>query len=121
MATTSPKPLRLELERTGSAAVLRVIGSVTLAEAYRLQEKLEEIASGRVGLIVLDLGEMDFISSMGLGAILAGHLGVRRYGGEVRLAGARPPVAQLLESTRLTKIFPLFPSVRDALTSPAPP
>jgi anti-sigma B factor antagonist len=112
------KPLRLELERVGTATIIRISGSASMEEAYRLQEKLEDLATQRVPLIVLDLGAMDFIASMGLGAIIAGHLRARRYNGEVRLACPSPAVAQLLEMTRLTKLFSVFDSVREALQAP---
>ena len=118
MATTNRKPLRLELETAEGTAVLRVIGSAGVDQAQRLQEKLEELAAKRVPLVVLDLGAMDFISSMGLGAIIAGHLRARRHNGEIRLACPQPAVWQLLETTRLTKLFAVFPSVQEALQAP---
>jgi anti-sigma B factor antagonist len=108
----------MELERSGSATILHVSGSASMEEAHRLQEKLEDLAGQQVPLIVLDLGAMDFIASMGLGAIIAAHLRVRRYNGEVRIACPSPAVAQLLEMTRLTKLFGIFASVREALQQP---
>ena len=118
MAAAAAKPLRLELERRDDAAVLRVIGSAGVDHAQRIQEKLEELAAQRLPLVVLDLGEMDFISSMGLGAIIVGHLRARRHNGEIRIARPQPAVVQLLETTRLTRLFGLYATVEEALAAP---
>ena len=118
MTSASRKRLQLELERKSSAVLVRLIGSAGMEDAPRLQEKLEELASPKGSLIVLDLSGLDFISSMGLGAIIAGHLKSRQRGCEIRLASPRPVVLQLLETTRLTKLFGVFPSVEEALRSP---
>jgi anti-anti-sigma regulatory factor len=55
---------------------------------------------------------------MGLGAIIAGHLRARRHNGEIRLARPQPAVMQLLETTRLTKLFCVYSGVDDALWAP---
>jgi anti-sigma B factor antagonist len=117
MTTATRNRFRLEVERNGPAAVVRIRGTAGTEEAPDLQEKLEELTFQRVPVIVLDLGAMDFISSMGLGAIIAGHLRARKYQGEIRLASPSPAVAQLLETTRLTQLFGIYPTVQEALQS----
>ena len=66
---------------------------------------------------MLDLHEMDFICSLGLGAIINGHLKSRHHQGQIRLVGPVPPVRELLETTRLTKLFGIYDSVEQALTA----
>jgi anti-sigma B factor antagonist len=118
MTPAGRKPLRLEVERSAQGIVVRIRGTVGTEDAHRLQEKLEELAVGTAPLIVLDMEGMDFISSMGLAAIIAGHLKARRHDGEIRVVGARPAIAQLLETTRLTKLFTSFPTTEEALAAP---
>jgi anti-anti-sigma factor len=118
MAPEVRKPLQVEVERTPLAVHVRIVGSASMDQAHRLQERLEELVAHRDPLIVLDLSGMDFISSMGLGAIIAGYLRARRHDGEVRLAAPRPAVYQLLETTRLTKLFGVFPTVQEAIHAP---
>jgi len=72
-------------------------------------------------VIVLDLSEMDFICSVGLGAIIIGHHKSRRHDGEIRLVNPQPAVRRLLEATRLTKLFPLYAGVEDAVKGPQAP
>lgn len=108
-------PLQLDGARTDNAAVVTVRGSATMGEADTLRRALEDLADQRVNVIVLDLGEMDFISSLGLEALIAGHLRCRHHAGQVRLVRPTPQVRELLETTRLTRLFSVFDSVGEAL------
>ena len=110
------KPLRMNVTRRDDAVVLTVVGSVSMTDTDRLQEKLVELAAERVAVIVLDLKEMDFICSVGLGAIIVGHLKCRHHAGQVRLVSPVPSVRELLETTRLTKLFDIYDSIEEALT-----
>jgi len=117
MSETSDRALRLETEEIGSAVVVRVRGSLSFNEAESMRVQLEELTARQVPMIVLDLCEMDFICSGGLGEIISGHLKCRRYCGELRLVNPQPEVRRLLETTRLTKLFPLYASVEQALAT----
>ncbi|HUT60162.1 MAG TPA: STAS domain-containing protein [Phycisphaerae bacterium] len=117
MAHEQQERLRLELRETESATVIRISGSAGMDEAETIRIQLEELTAKHVPVIVLDLSDMDFISSLGLGAIIAGHLKTRHYQGEIRLANPQPAVRKLLETTRLTKLFPLYASVDGAASA----
>lgn len=106
---------RMNVTRRGNAVVLAIAGSVSMTDTDRLQVKLEELAAERASIIVLDLKDMDFICSVGLGAIIVGHLKCRHHAGQVRLASPVPAVRELLETTRLTKLFDIYDSVEEAL------
>jgi len=109
------KILELASERRGSAAVVTIRGSVSISDAERLAEKLETFAAEKVPIVVLDLGEMDFICSAGLGAIISCHVKSRHHHGVIKLVAPRPAVRELFETTRLTKLFEFHDSVEDAL------
>ncbi len=53
----------------------------------------------------IDLSETTFIDSCGLGALVALHKTVCSRGGKLRLLNPQPPVQQLLDLTRLNRIF----------------
>jgi anti-sigma B factor antagonist len=116
----APKPLRIEVESRPEGAVVRIAGAASLDVAHRIQAKLQELAAQKVPLVVLDLDGLEFVSSLGLGAIIAGHLKVRQYAGEVRIARPQPAILQLLQTTRLTKLMAVFPTVEEALRASKP-
>ncbi len=115
MTHPSHKPLQLQVVRQGDAAVMSVVGSVSMAEAENLRQAIESLAAEKTPLVVLDLSDMDFICSLGLGAIISGHLKCRHHHGQIRLVNPTPAVRELLETTRLTKLFGIYESVDEAL------
>ena len=109
------KPLEVDVAREGSGAVLRMHGSARMADADLMRATLEKLTGSQVTPIVLDMSDLDFICSTGLGAIISGHLRTRHYQGRVCLVGPKASVLELLETTRLTKLFPIYPSIEQAM------
>ncbi|HUU58151.1 MAG TPA: STAS domain-containing protein [Phycisphaerae bacterium] len=117
MSAGPDKEFKIDVEETGSTAVVRIRGSAGMTQAEPMRRQLEQLAARQVSLIVLDLSQMEFISSLGLGAIITGYLKSRHHNGRIRLVNPRPAVRKLLEMTRLTKLFPIYPTVEQALCS----
>ena len=115
MTFSDSSPLSISVEVGPNVAVVRLCGSVTMDQADRLNAELRQVASAGVGRIVLDLSGLEFICSMGLGALIVAHVITQRNKGEVVLAGARPPIVEILTTTRLDRIFPLYPDVGSAI------
>jgi len=107
-------PFSVDIQRRGECAVVTLGGSCTMSDSHRLNESMVSLASESVRVIVVDMGKLDFIESTGLGAIIAGHLRVRRHQGEVRLVSPLPAIYHLLDLTRLTQLFPVYKSVDEA-------
>jgi len=102
-------------KRLDEAAVVTLHGSAGMVEAPRISETLEALLAEKPLLIVLDLSEMEFIGSCGLGAILEARHHCRLYGGQLRLARARPQVLDVLERTALTHLLPVYATTEEAL------
>ncbi len=107
--------LTLDVSRRGPASVVRLVGAVGMAEALMLSRQLEELAQQPGAVVVLDMEHLDFMCSSGLGALLNAHAAARQTQGQVSLANPSPMVMRLLETTRLTNLFEVFPSVEKAL------
>jgi anti-sigma B factor antagonist len=70
--------------------------------------------------LVLELSQVEFVDGTGLGELVSVLLSARSLGCVVRLASPNPWIYQLLELTKLTSIFEVFPTAEDALaTRPA--
>jgi anti-sigma B factor antagonist len=69
--------------------------------------------------IVVDLKDVMFIDSSGLGALVSALKTLKRGSGEgdVRLARVQPPVVSLLEIIRLNRVFTSYPTVEQAIQS----
>ena len=66
---------------------------------------------------ILDLGEVEFISSMGMGMLVRLNSRLRKAGGEVKIARAHGIVADALRITHLDRVMQMYPSVDEAAAS----
>jgi anti-sigma B factor antagonist len=65
--------------------------------------------------IVVDLGEVQFIDSSGLGALLSGHKTAAQRSKSFALSGLQPRVRSMFELTRLQRVFEIYPGLQEAL------
>lgn len=87
---------------------------IDAAVAIEFKDAMRENTDGGPDLIVLDLSQVEFIDSSGLGAIVASmkNLGIGR---KLALAGLTPTVARVFELTRMDTVFSIFPTLDGAL------
>jgi anti-anti-sigma factor len=114
----SPAPddaYRMEVQREGQAAIVRLCGSMNMDVAEDLREKLIELIDEPVQQLILDLSQLDFISSLGLSGIIAAHLHTRDTQQTVKLACPKPAIQEILDITKLTQLVPTYPSVQAAV------
>ena len=83
---------------------------------YLLECVAEEILEGRKKLIV-NCGELVFISSMGLGMLVRVNARMKKLGGDVKLAAVQGAVAQVLSVVGLNRIFQIYSTVDDAIAA----
>jgi anti-anti-sigma regulatory factor len=77
-------------------------------------------AGGAGSGIVLDLSELEYVSSAGLRCFMLVAKEVRGKGGKVVLAALRPVVAEIFQISRFDMVFELHPAVRAALAALSP-
>lgn len=114
---TELEDLRVTVQRRGAATVVKLAGSANMVVSSALRDQLVGLVDEHTSQLVLDLTELEFINSVGLGAIIAAHLRCRRHNGVVKVVGPRPAIHDLLSVTRLTHLFPVHASVEAALAS----
>jgi anti-sigma B factor antagonist len=95
-------------------AVLRPTGRLNMVAAPALKSLVEEnVAAGR-DRVVIDLTEVVFIDSSGLGALIAGLKATRQAGGDLRIAHVPEQVMTVLRLTNLDRVLRGHPTVADA-------
>ena len=104
--------ININIATRDGATVVAVSGEVDLQTAPRLAEALESCPGGRV---VVDLSDVDFLDSSGLGALVTGNRHLTEAGGSLRLVRPRPSVDKVLTISRLTDVIEAFDSVDAAL------
>lgn len=110
--------LRIEEKESLGATVLTLAGRVTLGdESNQLRSKIKEVLAQGKKRLVLDLGDVSYIDSAGLGTLVAAYTSARGNGGEIRLANVTKKFHELLSITKLVTIFDVYDSVADAVKS----
>ncbi|HUU84046.1 MAG TPA: STAS domain-containing protein [Phycisphaerae bacterium] len=109
------RPLEIDVERRGEAVICKLAGSATMDVCHLLNDRLADTVRGEPRLLVLDLGDLEFICSLGLGGLVATYLYARQHQGRVVVAAPHPAVRELLELTRLTTLMPIFATAEEAL------
>jgi anti-sigma B factor antagonist len=117
-----PQPFTVTTARHPGATVITMGGELEFASAPRLITHLNETFGEPAVRQVLDLGAVTFIDSAGLGALAHAARWAREHGLRVHLAGLCTQVREHLETSGMTGMFAVHPSLTAALAAPeAPP
>jgi anti-sigma B factor antagonist len=104
-------------EREG-ITVLDLHGRIIVgAEATSLRETLRGVVSSGVRNVVLNLHDVDYIDSTGLGALVVCFTALRKQGGKLKLENLNRRNIELLVLTKLSTVFELFNDEQDAVNS----
>ncbi len=98
-------------------AVMSVSGRVDSATAPELEGKLRELVEADKTQIVLDLKDVEYMSSAGLRAMVSTLKAVKRVNGDLRISSPSPRVEEVLRLAGLTSIFSIHPSQEEAVAS----
>jgi anti-anti-sigma factor len=116
--------LTLQSQRIAGVAIIRCQGRIVVGEEVRLLQEEVEKHNLETKKYVLQLGEVSYVDSGGLGALvrLAGTL--RAHHGDLKLCQVSPFVQTVLKATNLLGLFPVYSTEQEALASftqrPAP-
>ena len=100
-----------EAGATGSTAILRLKGPLTLTTLFVLQEKLKEIPGADT---VIDVTGVPYIDSAGLGTILSHWSHTQRTGHKFAMTGVSARIGVLLEITKVNTVLPMFRTAEEA-------
>jgi anti-anti-sigma factor len=97
--------------------VLRLTGPLTAATSQPFQNALR---SENAGTIILDLSQVPYMDSCGLGSLVGTYVSCQKSGRRMALSGVTPRVWQLFQITKLEPFFLVFPTLTaavDAMTN----
>jgi len=98
----------------GTERIVHLEGTCDIASAPQLRERLTTLRPPDVRNVILELSDLEFIDSTGLGLILGALRRMREAGGTLRVVGAQGAVLRVLEITDLDKVIPMFPDLESA-------
>ena len=109
--------MQVETKKAPEALVVKVLElRLDAKEAIEFKTKMAECINRGHHIIVLNLAEVRFIDSSGLGAIVS-TLKLLGRDGNLVLCGVTDPVMSLFKLTRMDRVFQMFASESDALAA----
>jgi anti-sigma B factor antagonist len=107
--------MELSVDKRDKVAVVTVNGSVDSADSEALLDFIRAVIDAGQTQLVLDIADMDFIVSMGLGVFVRSHTRLRAAGGFLHLVGPQPFILQMIKATGLDRLLAIYDSVDQAL------
>jgi anti-sigma B factor antagonist len=105
--------LEIHVEDTGDYTLCRPVGELDAYTVGQFRESLVELSSKP--RLLIDLSEVPFMDSAGLGALIGGIRRAREAQGDVSVACSRPTLTRLLHTTGFDRIVPVTETVEAAV------
>jgi anti-sigma B factor antagonist len=106
------------IRNAGDVAIVDVSGKITLGEgAGTLRETIASLLAEGRKKILLNLGDVSYIDSAGLGELVGAFTSVRNRGGSIKLLNVQKKMQDLLQITKLYTVFETYDDEQEALRS----
>ena len=122
MEGKTPVKMQTATRQVGQVTVVDISGRITLGEGnVILREIVRDLAEKGAKAIVLNLGEVQYVDSSGIGELVKAHTTIRNQGGQLKLTNLNKRVHDLFELTRLSAVFDIQKDETSAIKSFAGP
>jgi anti-sigma B factor antagonist len=102
---STPSEFRIAVTEDAGVTVVAIAGELDVATAPSLREELYRVIDQGVPMVVVDLAEMDFIDSTGLGVLVGALKRVKERSASLELRALPPSARRVFEITGLTQAF----------------
>ncbi len=110
--------VKLTTRQVGDVTVVDAVGRITLGEgASTFRDTIRDLASNGHKKMLLNLAEVSYIDSSGIGEMVSGFTTVTNQGGQVKLLNLTKRVKDLLQITKLYTVFEVFDDEAAAVRS----
>ena len=111
--------MQIEERTSGEVTVMKVTGDITLNQGgdVLLKDKVQSLLQQGQRKLVLDLGNVSYVDSAGLGQLVQIHATAKSKGGSLRLVNVTKRLKDLLVVTKLVTIFDSYDSEAEAVAS----
>ena len=102
--------MEIAFKDIGEHKVIEVTGEVDLYNVSELKKALFSITDGRVKSVVVDMKNVNYMDSSGIGALVAGQKKMRAHNGKFALMNIHDDVLNILKLATLDKFFKIYES-----------
>ncbi len=111
-------PLTVNCREVEDIVILDLTGRLVLGlEASDLRRAFDQLKLEKKNRIAVNLEDLEYIDSTGLGTLVVGHSSAKQSGGAMKLIHVSKRIADLLILTKLSIVFEIFENERSAIDS----
>lgn len=103
---------RHELDK--DVLIVAADGGLDSRNTTEFQAAVQKIVESGTRKLIIDCAKLDYISSGGLGALVNLHKRMQAEGADVKIAGARSVILDVMSITRIDRLFEFYPDVNRA-------
>ncbi|MCE5299611.1 MAG: STAS domain-containing protein [Spirochaetia bacterium] len=107
--------LTVNVTDRGIVKVLQCKGYIDTTTSGMLENTIGELLQGKNFRIIIDLGEVDYISSAGWGIFISEIKNIRKNRGDLKLVNMKPEVMEIFELLDFTNILEYYKTTDEAL------
>ncbi len=110
--------MKIEMRTIGDVRILDCSGKITLGEGtMAIRNTVRDIVQSGVKKIVLNLGDINYIDSSGIGELVSTYTTVVNNGGQLKLLNLTKKIRELLAITKLLTVFDVYDDEKAILSS----
>jgi anti-sigma B factor antagonist len=110
--------MKVSIDEKFNAAVIELKGNLIGGDNAQLfRDKIYDLIKQNKQNIIVDMSDVKFVNSSGIGILISGFTTVKNAGGDLKLASISDKVQGVLGITKLNQIFSIYNSVDDAVKS----
>ena len=110
--------MKIETRTIGDVRILDCSGKITLGEGtMAVRNNVRDILKRDVKKIILNLADVNYIDSSGIGELVSTYTTVTNNGGQLKLLNLTKKIQELLAITKLLTVFQVFDDEQSALNS----
>ena len=109
--------MKLSINHVDNVCYITLVGEIDSLSAGLIKDKIQNQIESKVFNIIIDLTQVKFMDSAGLGVLVSGLKLCTKNGGDLVLVGLTENVRELFHITRLDTVFKMFPNRHTASES----
>jgi len=110
--------MKVKTRQVDGVTIMDLSGRITLGEgSVTIRDAVRDVLAKGSNKILLNLGDINYIDSSGIGEIVRAHTLARKSSGQMKIADPSPMVHEMLHMTMLNKLIEIYPSETAAAES----
>lgn len=109
--------IQIDISDQHQVKLVKIVGFMSISQAQIFENSLVSLINNGDVNIVLDLSELEYISSAGLGTIMGSIKHIQLQGGELKIGGMSSMVKNIFDTFGFTTIFKVYNTAQEAVAT----